>query len=66
MFFFAVMPKGKVELTGGFLNRMAGYNEDGTEVLHKKGYWYLLEFHQNDTIAGIIQTEPSPVLDIIW
>lgn len=43
--------KGKVELTGGFLNRMAGYNEDGTEVLHKKGYWYLLEFHQNDTIA---------------
>lgn len=49
--FLCSSAKGKVELTGGFLNRMAGYNEDGTEVLHKKGYWYQLEFHQNDTIT---------------
>ncbi len=30
---------------------MAGYNADGTMLIHPGGYWYLLEFHQNDTIA---------------
>ena len=43
--------KGKVNVTGAFLNKMAGYNADGTILLHPGGYWYLLEFHQNDTIA---------------
>ena len=43
--------KGKVTVTGAFLNKMAGYNADGTMLIHPGGYWYLLEFHQNDTIA---------------
>ena len=43
--------KGKVNVTGAFLNKMADYNADGTILLHPGGYWYLLEFHQNDTIA---------------
>ena len=43
--------KGRVNVTGAFLNKMAGYNADGTILLHPGGYWYLLEFHHNDTIA---------------
>lgn len=43
--------KGKVTVTGAFLNKMAGYNADGTMLIQPGGYWYLLEFHQNDTIA---------------
>ena len=43
--------KGYVKATGAFLNKMAGYNEDGTQVLHKGGYWYLLEFHNGDMIS---------------
>lgn len=50
--FLAASANEKVTLTGGFLNRMAGYNEDGTEVLHKGGYYYQIEFHQNDTITN--------------
>ena len=42
---------GKVTARGSFLNKMAGYNEDGTQVLHKGGYWYLLEFHNGDMIS---------------
>lgn len=44
--------KGKVVLTGAFLNKMAGYNADGTELLHEGGFWYRLEFHQYDTITN--------------
>ncbi|MBR2765108.1 MAG: hypothetical protein IKE03_03890 [Blautia sp.] len=43
--------RGRVYVTGGFLNVMAGYSPDGSQVRHEGGYWYQLEFHQNDTIA---------------
>ena len=51
--------KGKVNVTGAFLNKMAGYNADGTILLHPGGYWYLLEFHQNDTIADYTNRKES-------
>lgn len=51
--------KGKVNVTGAFLNKMAGYNADGTILLHPGGYWYLLEFHQNDTIADYTNRKQS-------
>ena len=51
--------KGKVNVTGAFLNKMAGYNADGTILLHPGGYWYLLEFHKNDTIADYTNRKES-------
>lgn len=36
---------------GSFLNKMAGYSADGTKVEKEGGYWFRLEFHQNDTIG---------------
>ena len=51
--------KGKVNVTGAFLNKMAGYNADGTILLHPGGYWYLLEFHQNDAIADYTNRKQS-------
>ncbi len=51
--------KGKVNVTGSFLNKMAGYNADGTVLLQPGGYWYLLEFHQNDTIADYTNRKKS-------
>ena len=36
---------------GSFFNKLAGYSPDGTKVVNQGGYWYRLEFHQNDTIA---------------
>lgn len=41
-----------VIVTGGFLNTMAGYNADGSKILHKGGYWYQLEFHDNDELLS--------------
>ena len=43
--------KEKVTVKGSFFNKLAGYSNDGTKVVHEGGYWYQLEFHQNDTIA---------------
>ena len=51
--------KGKVNVTGAFLNKMAGYNADGTILLHPGGYWYLLEFHQNDAIGDYTNRKQS-------
>lgn len=51
--------KGKVNVTGAFLNKMAGYNADGTILLHPGGYWYLLEFHKKDTIADYTNRKGS-------
>ncbi len=42
--------KEKVTVTGAFFNKLAGYSSDGTKIVHQGGYWYRLEFHQNDTI----------------
>ena len=38
---------------------MAGYNADGTVLLQPGGYWYLLEFHRNDTIADYTNRKES-------
>ena len=38
--------------TGSFLNKMAGFKPDGTKEPGVNGYWYQLEFHQNDTITN--------------
>ena len=43
--------KEKVTVMGSFFNKLAGYSTDGTKTVHEGGYWYQLEFHQNDTIA---------------
>lgn len=57
--FLCSSAKGKVNVTGAFLNKMAGYNADGTVLLEPEGYWYLLEFHQNDTIADYTNRKDS-------
>lgn len=49
--FLCSSAKGKVIATGAFLNKMAGFRADGTKEPGVNGYWYQLEFHQNDTIA---------------
>ena len=49
--FLCSSAKGKVVATGAFLNKMAGFQPDGTKEPGINGYWYQLEFHQNDTIA---------------
>lgn len=36
---------------GSFLNKMAGYTPEGTEMIKEGGYWYQLEFHQNNIVA---------------
>lgn len=39
---------------GSFLNKMAGYNAEGTEKEEgREACWYRLEFHENDQIADI-------------
>ena len=43
--------KEKVTVMGSLFNKLAGYSPDGTKVVNQGGYWYRLEFHQNDTIA---------------
>ena len=43
--------KEKVTVMGSFFNKLAGYSPDGTKAVNQGGYWYRLEFHQNDTIA---------------
>lgn len=57
--FLCSSAKGKVNVTGAFLNKMAGYNADGTIILEPGGYWYLLEFHKNDTIADYTDRKSS-------
>lgn len=42
---------GRVTAMGSFFNKMAGYSEDGTKVEKEGGYWYQLEFHQENTIV---------------
>ncbi len=43
--------KERVTVMGSFFNKLAGYSADGTKIVHQGGYWYRLEFHQDDTIA---------------
>jgi hypothetical protein len=57
--FLCSSAKGKVTVMGSFFNRMAGYNEDGTQVVKEGGSWFLLEFHQNDTISDFQERKTS-------
>lgn len=50
---------GKVSVTGEFLNRMAGFNKDGTRVENDTAYWYQIEFHENDTITNFEDRKES-------
>ena len=43
--------EGYVVAKGSFLNKMAQFNSDGTRDAGKTGYWYQLEFHQNNQVA---------------
>lgn len=49
--FLVSSARGSVTAMGSFLNKMAGYSSDGTKVEKEGGYWFRLEFHQNDTIG---------------
>ena len=49
--FLVSSARGSVTAMGSFFNKMAGYSEDGTKVEKEGGYWFQLEFHQNDTIG---------------
>lgn len=57
--FLCSSAKGKVILKGEFLNRMAGFNADGTERVELGGSWFLLEFHHNDTIEDFTDRKAS-------
>ena len=57
--------KEKVTVMGSFFNKLAGYSPDGTKVVNQGGYWYRLEFHQNDTIADYDDLK-TPAQVIIW
>lgn len=50
---------GKVTAMGSFFNKMAGYSEDGTRVEKEGGYWYQLEFHQDNTIMDYLDRKSS-------
>ena len=57
--FLCSSAKGYVIAKGSFLNKMAAYEEDGTKTPGRDGYWYQLEFHQNDTIADPLDRKSS-------
>ncbi len=57
--FLCSSAKGKVVATGAFLNKMAGFLEDGTKEFGVNGYWYQLEFHQDDTITDFENRKES-------
>lgn len=57
--FLCSSAKGSVIATGAFLNKMAGYQPDGTKKDGVNGYWYRLEFHQNDTITNFLDRNES-------
>ena len=57
--FLCSSAKGYVTAKGSFLNKMAGYKDDGTKDFGVDGYWYKLEFHQNDTITDFTNRKES-------
>lgn len=50
---------GSVKVMGSFFNKMAGYSEDGSTVLKPGGYWYQLEFHQDDIVMNFLDRKES-------
>ena len=57
--FLVSSAKGYAVAKGSFLNKMAGYKPDGTKEDGVDGYWYLLEFHENDTVADVANRKSS-------
>lgn len=51
--------QGYVTAKGSFLNKMAQFNEDGTRDAGKTGYWYQLEFHQDNQVADFQNRKES-------
>lgn len=57
--FLCSSAKGYVVVKGSFLNKMAAFQADGTKEPGREGYWYQLEFHQNDTITNLLDRKES-------
>lgn len=57
--FLCSSAKGYVAVKGSFLNKMAAFQADGTKEPGRDGYWYQLEFHQNDTITNPLNRKES-------
>ena len=57
--FLCSSAKGYVVAKGSFLNKMAAFQADGTKEPGREGYWYQLEFHQNDTITNLLDRKES-------
>lgn len=57
--FLCSSKNGAVTVLGSFFNRMAGYSEDGSRVEKEGGYWYQLEFHENDTLTDFQNRKQS-------
>lgn len=49
--FLCSSAKGYVVVQGSFLNKMAAFDANGNKEDGKKGYWYQLEFHQNNQVV---------------
>lgn len=50
--FLCTSSEDGVVVKGSFLNKMAGYNQEGTQE-EGGSSWYRLEFHENDQIADL-------------
>ena len=57
--FLCSSAKGYVVAQGSFLNKMAAFDANGNKEDGKKGYWYQLEFHQNDTVEDLTDRKKS-------
>ncbi len=59
--FLCSSARGYIIVKGSFFNKMAGFNDDGTVLLKEGGYWYVLEFHERDTIADFTNRTGSSI-----
>ncbi|MBU5479986.1 hypothetical protein [Blautia sp. MSJ-19] len=57
--FLCSSAKGYVIAKGSFLNKMGAFYADGTKEPGREGYWYQLEFHQNDTVNDLLNRKES-------
>ena len=57
--FLCSSAKGYVVVQGSFLNKMAAFDANGNKEDGTKGYWYQLEFHQNDTVEDLADRKKS-------
>ncbi|MDO5336518.1 MAG: hypothetical protein Q4E89_03515 [Eubacteriales bacterium] len=51
--------EGRVIAKGTFMNLMAGYNKEGTEVIHEGGYWYRLEFYDPGSVFSFFDRQDA-------